>query len=142
MKESIRLRESSFQLVGKPKLNRIEYQTNRNFNFVKELQLELNNDITIARNSEAGSHEAIVVLKAGIFIGKQLEEVPFQFNMEIEGLFTWTEELGEKEELLETMLSQNAPAILYSYLRPLITLITVEADMPPLVIPLMNVKAE
>ena len=82
------------------------------------------------------------MLKAGIFIGKQLEEVPFQFNMEIEGLFTWTEELGEKEELLETMLSQNAPAILYSYLRPLITLITVEADMPPLVIPLMNFKAE
>ena len=71
-----------------------------------------------------------------------MEEVPFQFNMEIEGLFTWTEELGEKEELLETMLSQNAPAILYSYLRPLITLITVEADMPPLVIPLMNFKAE
>ena len=67
---------------------------------------------------------------------------PFQFNMEIEGFFTWTEELGAKKELLETMLNQNAPAILYSYLRPLITLITVEADMPPLVIPLMNFKAE
>ena len=134
------MKESNFQLIGKPKLNRIDYQTNRNFTFVKELQLELNNDITITKNAEEGAPEAIVLLKAGIFSGKQLDEVPFQFNMEIEGFFKWTEELAENEDLLETMLNQNAPAILYSYLRPLITLITVEADMPPLVIPLMNFK--
>lgn len=134
------MKESNFQLIGKPKLNRIDYQTNKNFAFVKELQLEFSNDITITKNAEEGSHEAVVLLKAGIFAEKQLDEVPFQFNMEIEGFFKWTEELAGKENLLETMLKQNAPAILYSYLRPLITLITVEADMPPLVIPLMNFK--
>ena len=136
----IGLRESNFQLVGKPKLNCIDYQTNRDFNFAQGVQLELNNEVAITKNSAEGSNEAIVLLKARIFAGKPLDEVPFQFNMEIEGFFKWTEELATNAELLDTMLNQNAPAIIYSYLRPLITLITVEADMPPLVIPLMNFR--
>jgi preprotein translocase subunit SecB len=134
------LKESQFQLIGKPKLNRFEYQTNKNFTFSKELQLELNSQITIARNTEKESHKASVLLKTEIFGEKQLSEVPFQFNMEIEGFFQWNDELAADEQLLDSLLNQNAPAILYSYLRPLITLITVEADMPPLVIPLMNFK--
>jgi len=36
------------------------------------------------------------------------------------------------------MLRQNAPAALFSYLRPIVTQITVEANIPPLVLPLMN----
>lgn len=134
------MKESNFQLIGKPKLNRIDYQTNKKFVFAQELQLELSNHITITKNTKEGSHEAIVLLKAGIFTEKQFDEVPFQFNMEIEGFFQWTEKLAGQEELLNSMLNQNAPAILYSYLRPLITLLTVEADMPPLVLPLMNFK--
>ena len=39
-------------------------------------------------------------------------------------------------------LNENAPAILYSYLRPMITTITVDANLPPLVIPLMNFREQ
>ena len=80
------MRESNFQLVGKPKLNCIDYQTNRDFNFAQGVQLELNNEDAITKNSAEGSNEAIVLLKARIFAGKPLDEVPFQFNMEIEAL--------------------------------------------------------
>ena len=66
--------------------------------------------------------------------------MPFQINVEIEGYFNWDDELEKNAVLLDAMLKQNAPAILFSYVRPLITLLTVEADMPPLVIPLMNFK--
>ena len=79
-------------------------------------------------------------IKIGIFTLQELGDAPFQIKVEIEGYFNWDEDLGENAALLETMLKQNAPAILYSYARPLITLITVEANMPPLVIPLMNFR--
>jgi preprotein translocase subunit SecB len=36
------------------------------------------------------------------------------------------------------MLRQNAPAALFSYLRPIVTQISIEANMPPLILPLMN----
>lgn len=41
-----------------------------------------------------------------------------------EGLFEWDKDLEE-----------NPPAILYSYLRPIITTTSIDANLPPLVIP-------
>jgi len=132
------LKESNFQLIGKPKVNSMSYETNKKFNFTDELPLEISNNVQIIRCEDVHSEEAIVVLEIGIFVSKEFENVPFKISMEIEGHFRWNDILKENEKLLATMLQSNAPAILYGYLRPLITLITVEANMPPLVIPLMN----
>ena len=134
------MKESNFQLVGKPKINSLSYETNKEFSFVGELPLTFNNDVNITRGIDENSHEAIVVLDLGIFSTQEFEKVPFQINMKIEGHFKWADDLASNEELLGIMLKQNAPAVLYGYLRPLITLITVEASMPPLIIPLMNFK--
>lgn len=132
------MKESNFQLIGKPKVNSMSYETNKKFNFTDELPLEISNNVQIIRCEDVHSEEAIVVLEIGIFVSKEFENVPFKISMEIEGHFRWNDILKENEKLLATMLQSNAPAILYGYLRPLITLITVEANMPPLVIPLMN----
>ena len=48
----------------------------------------------------------------------------------------------DKRSRLEFLLNENAPAILYSYLRPMITTITLDANLPPLVIPLMNFREQ
>jgi len=131
------LKESNFQLIRKPKVNVFSFETNREFEF-DEISLEINNNIHIIKGADELSKEATVILELGIFTLKNFEEVPFKINIEIEGNFKWDDVLKKDEELLETLLKQNAPAILYSYVRPLITLITVEANMPPLVIPLIN----
>ncbi|MFZ3172414.1 MAG: protein-export chaperone SecB [Carboxydocellales bacterium] len=134
------MKESNFQLVGKPTVNSILYETNKNFEFNDELSLEVTNEIHVIKGINEHLQEANVVYKIGIFTSQEFEKVPFKISMEIEGHFKWDEELEKNEVLLENMLKQNAPAILYSYVRPLITLITIEANMPPLVIPLMNFK--
>jgi len=134
------LKESNFQLTGKPKLNSFSLETNKEYKFDEELALEFDNNIRIIKGTEEHAQKAIVVLKIGIFTLQELSKVPFQIKIEIEGYFNWDDELEKNAVLLDTMLKQNAPAILFSYVRPLITLITVEANMPPLVIPLMNFK--
>mgnify|MGYP001054462075 CR=1 FL=1 len=55
-------------------------------------------------------------------------------------MFEWCKELEDNPTQLEVLLKENAPAILYSYLRPIITNMSIEASLPPLVIPLMNFR--
>jgi len=132
------VKESNFKIDGKPRLIHIQFETNKDYVFDDAISLEINNNVNIIRNSDGNPHQAIVTLTVGVFKSKKLIEVPFKIEMGIEGSFTWDEDLQKNTILLENMLKQNSPAILYSYLRPLITMITAEADMPPLVIPLMN----
>jgi len=136
-KGDINLKESSFYLIGKPKITKILFEINKNFVFCDEVPLKVSNNVQIMKNTDAQKMESIVVLSFGVFASETLSDVPFKIDMEIEGHFSWDEKLSQSTQL-EDMLKQNAPAILYSYIRPIITLITVEANMPPLVIPLMN----
>lgn len=61
---------------------------------------------------------AIVTLELRFFQKKDFKEVPFKLEMEIEGMFEWDKELEDDLNQLEVLLKENAPAILYSYLRP------------------------
>lgn len=134
----IALEKSGFQLVGKPRISKMLFEINKEFVFKDEVQLEMDNNINIIKNSDKQKYDSIVILNIGIFTSKNLSDMPFRMNIEVEGHFIWDEKLAEDTLQLDSLLKQNAPAILYSYLRPIITLITVEANMPPLVIPLMN----
>jgi len=136
------MRESVFQLIGKPRINRFNFQLNKEYNFNGEIKLELSNNIKVLRGIDENAHRAIVILDIGIFESHEKEEVPFQIHVEIEGHFKWDEILDKEEAMLEKMLKENAPAILYCYVRPQITSITVEANMPPLVVPLMNFQKD
>lgn len=132
------MKESSFQLVAKPQLIKVLFEINKDFVFEKEVALELSNNVRVLKNSNEQKKDSIVTLNIDIFPSKELADVPFKINIEIQGCFTWDETLVKDTVQLDALLRQNAPAALYSYLRPFITLITVEANMPPLVLPLMN----
>ncbi len=135
----IDLTPSSFQLIDKPKVTKNIFQVNKEFDFPGEVSLEIDNNIKIVKT--AGEEKtSIVVLNLKFFKNNNLKDVPFKLEMEIEGMFGWNEELEEDHTKLEVLLKENAPAILYSYLRPIITTISVDANLPPLVIPLMNFR--
>ncbi len=136
------MKESVFQLIGKPRISKFEIQLNREYKFDGEIKLDLSNNIQISKGIDEHSHQALVTLNLGVFETCSLTESPFQIHAEIEGHFKWEEALEKDQKLLDVMLKQNAPAILYSYIRPIITMMTVEANLPPLVIPLMNFQEE
>lgn len=134
------LEPSSFQLINKPRVTKSVFTINKEFDFNSEVSLEISNEIKIIESSPE-EMSSLVILNLKIFQGEDPKEVPFNLEMEIEGTFGWGKEQGEKTMQLEVLLKENAPAILYSYLRPIITNISIEANLPPLVIPLMNFRA-
>lgn len=132
------MKESSFRLIGKPQITMVQFEINKEYTFEKEIALEINNNIRVIKNKDKQKNDSIVILKVYIFASEEIKDVPFRMSIEIQGCFIWDESLAKDTLQLDALLRQNAPAVLYSYLRPIITLITVEANMPPLVLPLMN----
>ena len=136
------MKESVFQLIGKPRIRTFEFKLNKEYKFDGEIKLELSNNIQISKGIDEHANQAVVILSLGIFETHNLIDSPFQIHAEIEGNFKWMENLEKDQNSLDMMLRQNAPAILYSYIRPIITMMTVEANLPPLIIPLMNFQTE
>lgn len=131
------MKNSEFQLINKPIIKKSYFELNEDFlNKDKEILLDIKNTVSVFTNE--CSDEAKVTLDLWIFKDKDFDEIPFRINILIEGEFAWNEAIGDKEEILNILLNQNAPAILYSYIRPVITSMTVEANISPLVIPIMD----
>lgn len=133
------MKPSSFQLINKPRVIKKIFQVNKDYDFSGEVLLEIDKNVKVTKMSDE-EMVAIVTLNLRFFQSKDLKEVPFKLEMEIEGMFGWDNELKENPIQLEDLLKENAPAILYSYLRPIITTTSIDANLPPLVIPLMNFR--
>lgn len=86
---------------------------------------------------EENAEEALVVLC--VTIGEKTEEVPFYVYAEESANFRWKREAYD-EDAIGRLLKQNAPALLLSYLRPIIANITVASPYSAYDIPFMNFR--
>lgn len=68
-------------------------------------------------------------------VNEDNNQLPFDIKVIIVGYF----HLECDEEERKTLMEKNTVAILYPYLRALITSLTASANVPPLVIPVINV---
>lgn len=82
---------------------------------------------------EISSCKYAVIL--GIQIGTTGDEgpLPFYAKVELEGYFTLAD-----TELADTLLSKNATAILFPYLRSSLTQLTALANINPIILPTVN----
>ena len=126
------MNESKFQL-REQRITKIKYNSNKNFDFDEPLSIDY--DIKISQNSLEDGF-GIVTLDVGIFNKKNFDEVPFVIEITIEGEFDWNTSIDGEE--LNMLLNVNAPAVLFSYLRPFISQITLFSGNPPLVLPLID----
>lgn len=132
------MNKSKFQLVSTPKMINCNFELNEDFILPDgQLGVEISHKVDV---EEIESTDEVnirkVILTLYLYGQQDLSEVPFKLNLKIEGVFSWEADLDKETALI--LLNQNAPAILYSYLRPAITFLTISANLPPLVIPLMN----
>lgn len=81
--------------------------------------------------------------KALVRIGFDSEnELPFDINVIIEGEFEYNSEDDETKIGFEELLKKNATAILFPYLRAIVTQLTSMGNVyPPLILPTINVSA-
>lgn len=112
-------------------VKKINFELNSNFDFStpKEVQLAPQFDRNILKIDKDN-----VAVDLSININKG--DIPFFVEIEIEGIFKLND--WEKDEN-RSIIENNAIAILFPYLRTLVTMVTANANLNPYILPVMNI---
>lgn len=117
-------------------VDRFSFERNNNFDFDIEESIELSQSI----------HKEIVELEHNHYLVKLVYESgredkdkngnpPFVIEIEVAGKF----KLISDDTDANIIINQNAVAILFPYLRALLTTLTANANVPPLILPAVNI---
>jgi len=126
--------QSSFQFTN-PSLDKLIYEVNSDFVLANndKVEIEINSSVSIEKKE--GSNEAVVSLN--LTVGSQSVKSPFFINAVESAHFRWDEESVDGVGV-DTLLNKNAVALLISYLRPTISLITAASNYPAYHLPFLN----
>jgi preprotein translocase subunit SecB len=131
------MKKSSFKIISQ-RLKDVKYFINTDFEFLKNKQVSLEMDFSTKINKHAEKPIAEVLFTLKLF-GKS-DNAPFTGEITYQGLFEW--EKDTPPENVDKYLNYNAAALLYSYIRPVITNLTAMSNLPPLTIPFMNFQPD
>lgn len=124
------MNKSKFQFSN-PELEKVEFFVNEEFTQEEcdGIAMQSNTEIRGINNSEA---YVTLTLKVGDVDARQ----PFNITVKMRAKFFWDESLdGEKAKKL---LNINAPAVLLSYIRPIVYSMTGSSKYPALSIPFID----
>ena len=124
--------ESVFQFTN-PALSKMEFLINEGFdNNITEVQMKMNISVNVSKSEDG--NKALVSLICEI--GEKSNEVPLWICAEENADFKWNDEISE--DLEEKLLHQNAPSLLLSYLRPIVSQLTAATRYGAYNIPFVN----
>lgn len=124
------MKKSKFQFTD-PELEKLEFDINAEYDADKFDGILMESHTQVKRND---SNEAYVALT--LRIGSNEENQPFIILVKMSANFSWEENLEEK--LVKSLLKSNAPAALLSYIRPIVSMMTVSSKYPVLNIPFID----
>lgn len=113
------MKKSSFQF-SEPKLVNINFKINSEF-IANNRTAKIKINFKVDKKVDLDNRKAKIVLMCEIGDDK---DTPFYISAAEEAVFKWEDELSEDNELLNNLLNQNAPALLVSYIRPVIANVT------------------
>ena len=125
------MKESFFRLKSQF-TEEIIFKKNSDFKD-RKIKLKFSHKLEIKNIDETSSS---VKLTFNIFTEEELEVSPFFISITQLGEFQYPSNLDKTD--LENLLNINAPAVLLSYIRGLVSQITAFSGYPALIIPLMN----
>lgn len=112
-------------------VNKVNYKTNNTE--IKKDGWKLNFDIKNTTKANQEKNKMSITLNVNIFNG--VEDAPFYMEAEIIGYF----ELEGEDDI--TRYEANAIAIMYPYLRAIVSTYTASANIAPVILPAINVNA-
>ncbi len=113
-------------------VEKVEFKTNFNFTGEEEeLDFDFNSSYEFEEN------DFMVKLEMDLFPEAEKNNYPFNMKIEILGLFEVESELGEREKII--FAEKNAIAILFPYLRALVSLYTSNSNIGTTILPPINV---
>jgi len=122
------MKESFFQFSN-PQLIDLNFVINEDFD--EELFNGFSIETKVHKGIVETDKEAVVRLE--LLIGGIEEDYPFHIKIVMSGKFMCTQ-----KDYFEKLLNTNAPALLLSYARPIISLVTSQAGYPAFDLPFMN----
>jgi len=125
------MKTSSFK-INSHRLKSTDFTLNTNFKSEGKVELKINVNKTIERHADKPMAEVSLTLS----LFKDQPDAPFECVIVYQGLFSWDKEVPTDK--VEQYLKCNAAALLYSYLRPLVTQLTTMSNLPALTLPFMN----
>lgn len=116
-----------------PRLVDLEFQVNKDFDKkdTDNINMKVHADVNV--NKLIDDSEAIVELT--ITIGSKKSDSPFYIKAVEGALFGWDETVSH---IIDDLLTQNAPAILLGYIRPMVAMITAASPYNAYNLPVMN----
>lgn len=122
------MKESSFQF-SEPRLIFLNFDLNKNFEKDAYEGFSLNNEVT--KHIITEDKEALVILT--LTIGEKSNKSPFYIELKTSAKFKC-----EDSCMFNKLIDTNAPAMLLSYARPIVSLITSQSGYNAFNIPFMN----
>lgn len=113
-------------------VNKVELNNNLNCDSEKiEVEFDINSEVEFTNDNE-------FLLKLSIEIFKDAEKNNYPFNLKIEfvGIFS-VEDVSQEEKM--DYAEKNSVAILFPYVRALVTNYTAASNLDPLILPPINV---
>lgn len=117
-------------------VHKIDFKTNQEFEDVDSpVKLDLDFDVNIQVDKE--KHMASVLLGCIINDEYEVRNKPFFLCVAIEGIFTF--EPDADKGLIAKLLNNNTVAIVFPYLRAIISTISVNCGINPVILPTINI---
>lgn len=128
---------SNFELLDH-RLISINFKANPDFSQAEDgmIQLSVQGESKVAREQDKNS--AQVYLTLSFYNDGRVENPPFMCTIEYAGTFAWKETIDEGT--LSQLFEVNCPAILTSFIRPLLFQITAMSGIPPISLPLLDFR--
>lgn len=101
-------------------------------------ELELDFDFDTNMSLDAQENKIEIELSTDIFKDSIKKNYPFEMKVTIKGYFSID---AEEPDVEIRMFEQNAIAILFPYLRAIVSTYTANANVPPIILPAMNINA-
>ncbi|MBC1429842.1 protein-export chaperone SecB [Listeria seeligeri] len=134
----MKLNDSIFRFEN-PVLNEMYFKVNDDFKKEKmETDTESANGRISVKHEDNDLNEAFVYLT--ITIGEKGDSFPFELKATMGSNFLWPEGLAGKT--INTLLTVNAPALLLSYIRPIVSSITDSSEHPTYHIPFIDFSSK
>lgn len=124
------MKESNFQFQD-PYIISLEFKDNKNFDPENFENLKMNFDTNVSKSKT--ENKAFVSLS--VTLGDE-ETSPFYIMIEMGAVFEWNDNFDK--DTLEDLVSKNAPALLISYIRPVVASITSSSRFPSFNIPFVD----
>lgn len=112
-------------------VNEITFKNNLNF---KSASDNISVDLDITPKIKINGNEMIISLVTSIFKESEKNNYPFEMLIDISGYFYTKDDNPQR-------FQANAIAILYPYVRAIVSTYTASANIPPLILPAINVNA-